>query len=879
MRVAVLGVVTVVGGDGEVVRLSRRQRALVAALAVDRRRIWGVDELAEAVWGSETPPTAGRLVRNRISELRRCCGRALVDTVGTGYRLGPGVVLDLEELDDQQPGPSLQLWRGSALDDVTDWPPAQPMIQGLLERRKQLAESQVRALVNEGEVVRAATLAEGLVIEEPYREQSWALLARARYAAGRQRDALIACQQARSMLRDEFGLEPGLELADIEQAVLRHDSSLRPVSRSGRPPWPTSRLIGRSDDLERVRRAIAENRLVTITGLGGIGKTRLALEVVARTDAGALHYVDLSTAESDGDTALTVVRALDLPLARDAESAIELWSTGATGLLLVDNAEHVPSSARRAIDRLVTAGPNLRVLVTSRMPLGLPYEVVVRLGPLDLGAAVALYDARSVHRHDRAAVALYCSSVDRLPLAIEIGAAKADVIPPDELARSFGPDATVADVIDWSVGALTDRARTLLARMALLPAPLSIAAMAGIHSGVDPAEAMAELAGQSLVEVQRGSRTQYRLLHLVRQPVSRLLPQDHHERAFDRVTVVDWAARVVDGMDLDNADQHLADVENLGAAHALAIDGHDTDRAVRIAAALRYLPMFGRTEALGWVEQTLMLGGVSAHRGFADLAGLAAWNLALGGRTDDALRWADDAIEAEPTGAGAGWGWKARAILSGDPTADDRALAIAVEIGDPFLELSARSTIVGHLGSAEAAMAHADGADTRARQVGAPWAEEIAAFTRAVALHHIDPAGSARQHRRAMNLADIHGHHFVSAATRLALLVDGHEGGPDVLRDDCDTLRRILLCGMDAFVPLVLRRVAQHLRAEGNSDAAAAVDDLAWIRSKGSTITERWLTDSSGDDSRRPRPALQPPNESAVLQLLEAYAPTQGRAP
>ena len=378
MWLGVLGPVECVVGETAVEVSGRLNRALLAALAVDRDRVTGIDELVDALWGDEPPAAAEKVVRNRVSQLRGLLTAPFIETVGVGYRLGSSVEVDADRFEDPRRAGAdrLALWRGTPFGEIVEWPPARAAAVRLSEMRSHLEEVAVAERLDAG--IDASALVgtvESLVDAEPYRERRWALLMRTLYLAGRQHDALQAFQRARALLRDELGLSPGAELLDVERSILNQEPSLRPtrpaapaVQRPQRSHPRTSRLVGRADDLEEVRGLLDEHRLVTVAGLGGVGKTSLARTVAA--DWPHHHLVDLTSIDDAARADETVARTLRIAATPNPRDSIAAWSSTAPPCLLVlDNCEHVLDAATGIADTILGSGTGPTVLATSRVPL------------------------------------------------------------------------------------------------------------------------------------------------------------------------------------------------------------------------------------------------------------------------------------------------------------------------------------------------------------------------------------------------------------------------------------------------------------------------------------------------------------------------------
>ena len=467
-----------------------RQRALLVALLVHRTVT--ADALVQMLWGEDAPATAAKALQVAVSRLRGALGPAAarVETVGGGYRLRiePGdldaqrfehAVTHARGLTPAGAAPALAaalaLWRGPALADVRYEPWAQGEIRRLEELRAVAIEERVEAELALGEHARLAGELEALVAEHPRRERLRAQQMLALYRSGRHVDALAAFRASRAAL-DEVGLAPGPALRTLEQQILTHEPSLAPAQQEFGPPAPPTPTFGRENDRRAVLDLLDRARLVTLTGPGGVGKTRLAIEVARATGS---RFVSLaSTAESERMPAV-ICDALGVARVHgenDLEALDRTLSRGPPRLVL-DNLEHLPG-AGALLAGLLERHRDLRVLATSRQPVRIQAERLFPVAPLGAADAVALFTDRAQARDPSFtatdAVATVCERVGGLPLAIELAAARLGLLTPEDLADRLtdalavlggGPqDAparqrTLRATLDWSVDLLDDDER------------------------------------------------------------------------------------------------------------------------------------------------------------------------------------------------------------------------------------------------------------------------------------------------------------------------------------------------------------------------------------------------------------------------------------
>ncbi|MEU4494988.1 BTAD domain-containing putative transcriptional regulator [Streptomyces sp. NPDC023998] len=667
MRYLILGVTAARDEHGgELPLRGARLRRLLAALALRAGRPVPVGELVDDVWGGDEPHDAPAALQALVGRLRRTLGKDAVRSAPGAYRLAAAKDdVDLYVFEAlthraaaQDPETAagtlrtaLALWRGPALADLPDGE------YGARPEALRLAALQQRI---EADLRREATSAlvpelQGLTAAHPYHEPFRALLIRALRAEGRQADALVAYEEARRALADGLGADPGPELTALYTELLKAPTAPTTPAASERGnirPRLTS-FVGRDSELTAIGADLTRSRLVTLTGPGGSGKTRLAEEAAPAAAPEGAWLVELAPLDDPDalpgavlsalglrETALIVREGQPLPAAAPADRLVEHLG-GSALLLVLDNCEHLIDAAAELAERLLTRCPRLRILATSREPLGIPGELVRPVDPLpDPKALQLLADRGTAARpgfrveDDRDAAAEICHRLDGLPLAIELAAARLRMFTPRQIAdrlddrfrlltsgsRTVLPrQQTLRAVVDWSWDLLEDTERTLLRQLAVFAGGWDIAAAEAVCGNA--AEHLGALVDKSLVTATPtdGGEMRYRLLETIHEYAT--------ERAAETPDIRDAAARahtacfaaLVEEADprLRSADQLPwiarleADLDNIRAAlHRTVVETRDEASALRLTLGMGWFWWLRnyRPEGLSWVERTVALG-------------------------------------------------------------------------------------------------------------------------------------------------------------------------------------------------------------------------------------------------------------------------------
>jgi predicted ATPase/DNA-binding SARP family transcriptional activator len=683
MEFGILGPLEVRDGEALVRVPGAKERALLADLVVNAGRVVSADRLVEDLWGDDPPGNPANTLQGRVSALRRAfgpSGSGLVATRPPGYLLEvdrgrvdaarfEGLVAEAGAAAPTEPGraaglleAALGLWRGAALAEFADRPWAQAEAARLEELRLGAREALVELRLAAGGHAGLVGELEALVAADPTRERPRGQLMVALYRSGRQADALRVYQETRAVLAEELGIDPSPELQRLHQAILVQDPALelaepdRHRPRHNLPERLTS-LVGRDRELREVAKLVEQHRLVTVVGPGGAGKTSVAVELARRLVGGfadGVWLVELAGLRDPRLLAEVVVAALGLSEEAAGPEVAPLSPADRLAgfvrdkalLLVLDNCEHLVAACAELVQRLLRAGPGLKVLATSREVLGVPGEAVWPVPPLAVPAAadgaaaggaapevLAGYDAVRLFSERAASadpgfaldaasapvVAELCRRLDGLPLAIELAAARVRALPVAELAarledrfrllagggRTLDPrQQTLRATVDWSWELLEEPDRRLWRRLSVFSGGWTVAAAEAVcaDDGLDPADVLDglfRLVDRSLVVAVGGQRARFAMLESLRDyGAERLAEAGEAETVAARHTA--WFLELAEQAAAHRTARSWlrlldADYDNLAAALDRAMAARDPDTALRLAGALGWYWSTSRT--------------------------------------------------------------------------------------------------------------------------------------------------------------------------------------------------------------------------------------------------------------------------------------------
>ncbi|MEU6429270.1 BTAD domain-containing putative transcriptional regulator [Microbispora sp. NPDC046973] len=694
MRVELLGPFEVRNGDGAVVEVPGiRLRALLAALALEPGRIVTRARLVDWIWGQRPPADEVNALQALVSRLRRVLPDGVIEADSGGYRLAVAPdavdVCRFERLVGQaraaEPAAradllrsALALWRGTAMADIAlrDSDAFDAAVARLDELHISALGDRVDADIRLGRGSELVSELTELVAAYPLREGFVAALMRALAEAGRTAEALTVYQRTRERLADELGADPSAELSALHTALLRGELGERSENHRTNLRAELTSFVGDAGHIAAVADLVFRHRLVTLTGAGGSGKTRLATET-ARTMLAELPdgawLVELASVRAGGDlaqAALTAIGLRDQALlgaARGGEPMDQLAAAvrERSILLILDNCEHVIEAAAAFVDRLLGECRRLRILATSREPLGITGEVLWQVEPLALppdgadpseaGSSPAvrlLRDRAALVRkdvgsdaHTLSAMARICRALDGIPLAIELAAARLRTMSVDQLARRLDDrfllltggsrtalprHKTLRAVVDWSWDLLTEAERRVLRRLSVFSGGASLEAAERVcgdeaFAGEQVLDVLTALIEKSLLLADGEDTPRYRMLGTIREYAAQRLAEAGETEQTRRAHLAYFVELA------ETADPHLRRAEQLEWLSRLEAE-HDN-----ISAALR------GAIAEGWATEAMRLVGaagwywyLSGHRAEGTELSIAA--ASLPGEVPDEVR-------------------------------------------------------------------------------------------------------------------------------------------------------------------------------------------------------------------------------------------------
>jgi predicted ATPase/DNA-binding SARP family transcriptional activator len=599
VRVEVLGPLRLLVDGRPVEVRGQKRRAVLAMLALAEGRTVPVDRLVTALWPVEASEPGRQALHSQVFRVRGQLGAGSdrLQTQQDGYRLDLGAgELDVTEARSllgaartagraadgdgayAALGRAHALWRGPVLTDLTDITVIAAAVENLAQLRRDVTDALVAAAVAAGRAGEVVALAAESVAADPLREPAVLAYMRALAATGQPSQALRVGREYRARLADEAGLDPSPGLDELVREIAAGGAAggahgaadgddadgdsaggravpagSAPAARRDGSGRPASRLFGRDGEVDALHRLLRDERLVTLVGPGGVGKTRVALEVAQRDPAAPV--LRLAPVTDPAAIPHALAAALGLTVAqRDVLGACVAVLADRPGLLVVDNCEHLLDGVRDLVGDILAACPEVRVLATSREPLGLAAECVHRLAPLPLPhpnadrdlpgvPSVAVFLDRAARVRPDAApaaadlrlVADIVRRLDGMPLAIELAAGRLSTFSLADLHRRLDRSLdllggrpsgearhrTLRETVEWSYRLLSDDERRLFRHLAAFVDGVDLAAAERLADDLglagDPGSLLARLVDASMIDAQFGDGlTRYRMLETLR---------------------------------------------------------------------------------------------------------------------------------------------------------------------------------------------------------------------------------------------------------------------------------------------------------------------------------------------------------------------------
>lgn len=728
----VLGPLEVLRDGDPVVLGGPKQRSLLAGLLAMANEIVSADRLIEEVWGGQTSDGAPHTLQVHISDLRKLLEPAhekgqpwtAIETVPGGYRLNVDPDhFDLQRfealaetgrhgLDDRDAdaaaasfNEALDLWRGRPFGDLDSTSVLAAEVTRLEELRLATLEHRIEADLRRGRHAELIGELHELADAHPFREGLRAQLMLSLYRAGRQTEALACYGSFSRTLGEELGLEPGPELKRLEEQILLQDPSLVPGSTTRRGgnnlPAPTTSFVGRDKERDDARRLLDESRLLTFTGTGGVGKTRLALETATEVIADypdGVWLVELAALRDPDLVAQTAAKVLkvDIQPDRPVEVTLAEQLSDRTLLLILDNCEHLIDASAHLVDTLLHACPDLKVCATSREPLGVQGESQFRVAPLTtpedetlspgrllegyesvrlfVDRATAWDPSFSLNEENAPALASICRRLDGIPLALELAGVRAGALTLQQIAEGLDHrftllttgsrtseerQQTLEATLDWSYDLLTEEEQAMLRWISVCRGTFGFESVVDLRRSMSGNEdgtldLISVLVAKSLVTAVRSrGEMRYELLETIRQYARHKLTA-----AGEQKDVFDWhrgwfVALAEEAVPRLRGEEQLewlqrleAENDNLRAVLDRSYANGDMTTTVRLAGSLSwfwFLHSYLR-EGSDWLERLIPKAEKADPLLAARLliaAGQFAWR---DGKEGDALQFLENAL-------------------------------------------------------------------------------------------------------------------------------------------------------------------------------------------------------------------------------------------
>ena len=842
-----------------------KPRLALAVLAAHRGSVVSTDRLCDELWGGSPPADPSGVLQSHLSRLRRILRPdAEILARPPGYVLQiPDDTIDAARFEllckrasaSSDPTATVEMletalacWRGSAFEEFAEHDWARFEAMRLDELHIVAQEELFEARLALGDHVPLIGDLDAFVAQHPLRERLWQQLIVALYRSGRSAEALRQAEAFRTLMQEELGLDPSPVLRELEGRVLNEDPTLlqppvasrRSVMRQVRAE--STRLVGRADELRLLTGWLQVHRLVTLTGPGGVGKTRIAMRLAGELwdeFDGEVFVAELAPVSDPASTVGAIATALDVQQRQhlSIEDTLVEYLRARRALLVLDNCEHLRGTIASLSERVLSWCPDVTILATSREVLGLPGEQVWRVRPLvipDEGSAppiaaeapaARLFVERAIAARPGFAlgpdnvddVIEIVRHLDGLPLAIELAAARIRALSPATLAERLNKGfdllsgaqtsmilrhRTVQDLVKWSHDLLAPDEQQLFARLCVFAGSFGLDAVEEVCADQDLGSSsvsllLANLVDKSMVQLIDENLPHYRLLETLREYGRDGLGEDERDMVRSRhatwyLEVAERCARSLAGPDEAIAVKMLdRDFDNLRAAHLWSIEHSDIDTALRLVAGLReYSFRCMHAEITIWADAAIALPEASAHDRYPVAVGVAAYGRFVRGDLEGAIELGERAIAAADQLAIDGSGIAERALgnawfYRGDIERGaewiDRMIASARR-GSPARlahALYMRSVAFTSVGDNVSADQFATDSLTAAANSGSSTALAQAHYAQGLALKSTSPVEATAELQRAADIARDAGNRWIQAfALTEVLWLEARQGRP-----------------------------------------------------------------------------------------------------
>ena len=842
-----------------------KPRLALALLAAHRGSVVSTDRLCDELWGDSLPADPSGVLQSHLSRLRRILRPdAEILARPPGYVLEiPDDAIDAGRFEllcerastSSDPTAKVEMlenalacWRGSAFEEFAEHDWARFEAMRLDELHIVAQEELFEARLALGDHVPLVGDLDALVAQHPLRERLWQLLIVALYRSGRSAEALRRAEAFRALMREELGLDPSPVFRELEGRVLNDDPTLLQSPVAARRsvvrqvPSESTRLVGRADELELLADRLQIDRLITLTGPGGVGKTRIAMRLAGdlwNEFDGEVFVAELAPVSDPGSTVGAIATAVDVQQRQhlSIEDTLVEYLRARRALLVLDNCEHLRGTIASLSERLLNWCPDVTILATSREVLGLPGEQVWPILPLATpdegsGSAIAaeapaarLFVERAIAARPGFAlgpdnvgdVVEIVRHLDGLPLAIELAAARIRAMSPAALAQGLnkgfdllsGAQAsmiprhrTVQDLVKWSHDLLAPEEQQLFAQLCVFAGSFGLDAVEEVCAdqnlgGSGVSLLLANLVDKSMVQLIDEDLPRYRLLETLRDYGRDRLSEA--ERDLVRSRHAAWYLEVAEqcGRSLAGPDEASAvtmldrDFDNLRAAHLWSIEESDIDMALRLVAGLReYSFRCMHAEITIWADAAIALPGAGRHDRYPVAVGVAAYGRFVRGDLESAIELGERAIAAAGQLAIDGSGLAERALANawfyrGDTERGvewmDRMITSARR-GSPARlahALYMRSVAFTSVGDNVCGAQLATDCLVAAAESGSPTALAQAHYAQGLAFKSTSPAEATAELQRAADIARDAGNRWIQAfALTEVLWLEAHHGQP-----------------------------------------------------------------------------------------------------